>query len=474
MKKLQLILVLFCNSTHLFAQNQKEKNDSMCALVQKYFNIKSTDSLYSLAGADFKKELSFEKFKSITDSNLYPLGTMLAKFETYVNGISKYKAVCTNATVALYIGLDDQQKLKTLLFNSYVDQTPKAQKVASNNPLHTPLDIAVDSAVQPYISLAVTHGLSVGILYNNLEYFYGYGETTAGNKQIPGKQTLFEIGSITKTFTAILLADAVNSGKISLNDVVSKYLPDSIPPLSYEGVPVTIKMLSNHSSGISRMPSNFDLYAKDPLNPYKTYGEQQLYSFYKTYKLGRKPGSEYEYSNLAAATLGLILEHLAKKSFEQLITDKICTPLKMNNTRQFIRKNDSLNVATGYNEEGRYNGPWDLDAFAAAGSIRSSAEDMLKYAEANLGKAPAALYKDIQLTHIVTFKDSTNKVALGWHYIKPAKEEILWHNGGTGGYRSYLGINLQKKFAIIILSNTSVGTEEVGNSIIKYLESNFK
>lgn len=470
MKKLLLVSMLIYSSLCSFAQDNKAKNDSVCRMVQQYFNEKNTDSLYALAGDAFKQQIDADQFKQICANNLFPLGTLQTQFESYANNLSRYKAVFTNATLILLLGVDDKDKLQTLLFQPYVSEAKKSAKVATNNLLQSVTDKAVDSIVQPYVSLAAAHGLSIGILKKNEMNFYGYGETGDGNKQIPNEHTLFEIGSITKTFTATLLADAINSGKIKPDDPVNKYLPDSIPLIQYEGVPVTIEMLSNHSSGIPRMPSNFDFYATDSLNPYKDYGEQQLFGFYKTFKPVPKPGTQYEYSNLAVATLGVILQHIYKKSFEQLIIEKICDPLDMNNTREFIRKNDSSKIAVGYNENGKYNGPWDFIAFAPAGSIRSDAADMLRYAKANLGDAPVSLNKDIQLTHIVTFKDNSATVALGWHYIKAGNQEILFHNGGTGGYRSYLGINLNKKIAVVILSNTAISVDDIGNELIKYLD----
>ena len=455
------------------AQSNQQKIDSVTLLVKKYFNAKDADALYALSGEAFKSQLSAEQFKQISNNNLFPLGTMQTTFESNANGVNKYKAVFTTGGVlAMYVSLDNKDKLYTFLFKPYIDETNKKTDVATNNTLSTALDNTVDSIIKPYITLAATCGVSIGVLKNNITHFYGYGEIIKGNKQIPDEHTLYEIGSITKTFTAILLADAVNNGKIKLDDPVNKYLPDSIPPLQYEGTPVTIEMLSNHSSGIPRMPNNFDDAATDPLNPYKNYNEQKLFSFYKTFKLNRKPGTQYEYSNLAAATLGIILEHVYQKSFEELVTEKICAPLHMNNTRQFIPANDSALVATGYNENGEYNGPWDFEAFAPAGSLRSDAADMLIYAKANLGDAPQALNKDIQLTHQVTFTDGANKTALGWHYIKTGDDEILFHNGGTGGYRSYLGINLNKKIAVVILSNTAISVDDAGNELMKSLENN--
>ena len=196
------------------------------------------------------------------------------------------------------------------------------------------------------------------------------------------------------------------------------------------------------------MPANFDTYSGDFRNPYKNYGNQQLFGFYKTFKPVRKPGTVYEYSNLAVGTLGVILEKIYNRPFEQLLVGKICDPLNLKDTRQFIRKNDSARVAAGYNDQGIYNGPWDFKAFAAAGSIRSTAARYDSVHQANLGEAPPALNKAIQLTHIPTFTDGGSKTALGWHLIKPGTDEVLFHNGGTGGYRSYLAINTAKKFAV--------------------------
>jgi CubicO group peptidase (beta-lactamase class C family) len=247
-------------------------------------------------------------------------------------------------------------------------------------------------------------------------------------------------------------------------------LPDSIPPLHYEGIPISLKTLSNHSSGLPRMPSNF--HSSDNSNPYTDYSDNDLFSFLKTFKLTRKPGEQYEYSNLAVGTLGVLLERVDGTTYEKLFIEKICKPLGMNETREFLREQDSLRFAKGYGEEGLYNSQWDFDALQAAGAIRSTAFDLLKYANANLGNAPAKLYQAIELTHTVTFTQGQTKVGLGWHLITLGRDELIFHNGQTGGYHSYLAINTKKKFAVAILSNCAKGTEDLGNSIMKWLEEN--
>jgi len=426
-----------------------------------------------LGGEAFHKELPPDKFREVSEKNLFPLGSISEyTLEKYADGLSKYKAVFPVGPLTVLMSLDQKDKIQTYLFQQYQPELPeKDGKIAGNNPMRTALDSLVDQAAQVYLKQGPTVGLSIGVLKDGKTTFYGYGETAKGNAQLPDQNTIFEIGSISKTFTAILLADAVNSGKIKLDDPVSKYLPDSIPKLQFNNIPVTIASLSNHSSGIPRMPDNMRPDLDTDSNPYAKYDDKRLYSFYKHYTLTRKVGDDYEYSNLAVGTLGVILEKINGKPYEKLLVEKICDPLDMHDTREYIRTGDSTRFAKGYTESGKYNPPWDFKALMAAGGIRSTAKDMLKYAAANLGVAPPALKKDILLTHNITFTKNSQKVALGWHYIKPGTDEILFHNGGTGGYRSFLGINLQKNFAVVILSNCAIGVETVGGTLVKGLES---
>jgi CubicO group peptidase (beta-lactamase class C family) len=236
---------------------------------------------------------------------------------------------------------------------------------------------------------------------------------------------------------------------------------------------MTLKDLSNHTSAIPRMPSNFESTVLDPKDPYINYSVGDLYSFLKHLQLTREPGEKYEYSNAAVGLLGVILQKIYHSGYEELIVKYICDPLGMKDTRVSIRKNDSLLVAKGYDDKGVYNGPWNLPpAFAGAGSIRSTARDMLKYADANAGKATGSLGKAMQLTHDTTFSSFPITIGLGWHYVQPGDKKFLFHGGGTGGYRTYLAIDTQKDIAVIIFSNCTIGADEAGNALMKWLENN--
>jgi CubicO group peptidase (beta-lactamase class C family) len=455
----------------------KEKNDSVFVLVKKYLNEKATDSLYSLTGENFRKHIKHDAFINITEKNLYPLGPIKVDSFLKMSGtVSVYKAVFSSATLSIIIGLDPADKLDAFAFQPYkAELAKKTGPILSNNRLSTAQDKAVDSVAIGYMRQAPTVGLSIGILKDGKTWFYGYGETIKGNGTSPDPTTLFEIGSISKTFTATMLGIAIGEGKLKLDDSVNKYLPDSIPLLQYNGKVATIRTLSNHTSGIPRMPENFQQTATNPKDPYATYSTQDLYSFLHGLKLGRAPGSEFEYSNAAVGLLGTILQKRYGKSYQELLLSLIANPLNMTDTRVTLRPADSARFASGYDENGVYNGPWNIAAaFAGAGAIRSTARDMLKYAAAEMDGpgTPGPLEKAMQLTQVITFESGNTKIGLGWLYVKIGDKDILFHNGGTGGYRSYIGIDRQKKTAVVLLSNCGLGVDDEGAKLMAWLEKN--
>jgi len=332
-------------------------------------------------------------------------------------------------------------------------------------------DKAIDSMVQSYLKNNHAVGLSIGILKEGKTRFYGYGETGKGSGKAPDSATIFEIGSISKTFTATLLGLAIVTGKLRLDDSVNKYLPDSIPLLQYSGKVMRLRDLANHTSGLPRMPSNFFAPVVDLQDPYRNYTIEKLYSFLKHWQPGRVPGSKYDYSNIGVGLLGVILQRVYGRSYEEMVVSQICRPLGMYDTRVTIREQDSVFFAKGYDFSGNYNSPWNLPAaFAGAGAIRSTAGDMLKYAQANLGGVAGELGKAIQMTHDSTFSQGDLVLGLAWHYIRPGEERVLFHNGGTGGYRCYLAIHLKLQFAVVVLANTAISPDSLGNELMRYLE----
>jgi CubicO group peptidase (beta-lactamase class C family) len=330
--------------------------------------------------------------------------------------------------------------------------------INSSNPMATRLDRKIDAKIRHTMKRKELVGIEVGVLKDGRTTFYGYGETKRGNGQLPDEHIIFEIGSITKTFTGTLLAYAVTEGKAALNDPVNKYLPDSIPSLEYQGTPVTLVTLSNHTSGLPRMPSNID--SSHLARTFRNYDNTDLYRFYMNFKLSRRPGEKMEYSNLGAATLGVILEKIYRTSYDSLVVKLICDPLNMSDTRLDVPAGDTSRFAHGYGPKGKAVRPWSMKAFAGAGGIRSTATDMLKYAQANMGGTAPPLDKVILLAHATTFNHRGDAMGLGWGISSYHHRQLFTHDGETGGFQSFLIVDPEKQVAIVILSNKATDDDD--------------
>jgi len=211
-------------------------------------------------------------------------------FRAFNGPAIRYKATFANAPMDFYLSQDSTKRIQTFLFRNYEPDPPATlPTIINTNPLRTLLDQRVDSLTRTFFGQQKAVGLSIGLLRNDSLFVFGYGETAKGNKTAPTADNLFEIGSISKTFTATLLADLVERGKLKLTDPVNRYLPDSIPALQKDGQPITLLTLSNHTSGLLRLPVNLNLFAS-PINPYKTYDRVALFAYLKRAELATPPG----------------------------------------------------------------------------------------------------------------------------------------------------------------------------------------
>ncbi|MFB9845549.1 serine hydrolase domain-containing protein [Mucilaginibacter ginsenosidivorans] len=469
--QIAVLLTLFSGLAASAQSVQQYKTDSVFNLVKKYFNAKQPDSIYAFAGEKFREALTPDAFRYVCTSQLFPLGQIKnSSLIAFVNNKdARYKLTFDSMALQLWMNLDDKGKIGLFLFQPYKEEAGnKPKPVATTNLMRNQTDKKVDSAVRPYIQKTNTVGLSIGILRNGAITTYNYGETKWGNNQLPGANTLFEIGSITKTFTATLLAYYANEGKVKLDDPITRYLPDSVS-VNPELKGITLQMLSNHSSGLPRLPDNLDNHDLDPLNPYKDYEKQHLFTYLKTCKLAGKPGEKYAYSNLGVGLLGTILEQVSGKTFEQMVEELICKPLGMNSTAQHLTLALKQRFVAVYNENGKETPAWDFGILAPCGSLRSTVTDLLIYAKANMTAANTRLSKAFELTHKVTF-DKDIKLGLGWHIINIGGAEYYFHNGGTYGCSSFLVFNPEGKLAVVVLSNSGASIDAVGGEIVKSLQ----
>lgn len=468
-KYLILILLLVSISFSSISQSMQQKNDSIVVSLKKYINTKNADAIYNLTGKDYQKKLSKTFLTDFLNKQIFPLGEIKeSSFLNFNNQTSNYRLSFDKVALQLSIILDQDNKVELFLFKPYQPEKPnKPELVASSNPMQTDLDKKIDGVIRTYIQKSNTVGLSVGIIYADKNSIYNYGETAKGNGKLPDANTIFEIGSITKTFTATLLAYFVDQHKISLSDPITNYLPDSVAK-NIVLKEVSVQMLSNHTSGLAGLPDNFFTEKTNQLNPYKNYTKEMLFTYLKDCKLKSKPGEVYAYSNMAVGLLGIILERISGQTYEQLVKTIICKPLKMENTIEHLSPIEKNNFVKVYNEAGNETPAWDFDALQACGSLRSTVNDLLKYVKANMKVGNDELSKAIQLTHKVT-ADKSRKVGLGWHFANIGNSEYLFHGGGTGGSSSFFAFNPEKKVAVIILSNAVESTDATGVNLIKLL-----
>ncbi|MBS1949887.1 MAG: Beta-lactamase class C-like and penicillin binding proteins (PBPs) superfamily [Cytophagales bacterium] len=306
-----------------------------------------------------------------------------------------------------------------------------------------------------------TPGISVGIYENGKTSYYAFGQSNVAAHEAVSSKTFFEIGSITKTFTTSVLSYLVNEKILKLNDPAQNYLPSTITLPDRNGKQITLLHLASAQSGLPRMPSNFA--PANPNNPYIDYTSKELAAFLNKCELSTDPGKQYEYSNLGMGLLGFILANQMKTTYSKLIQEIILTPLGMEQT--FIsgeRKFNNL-FATGYNDSKPVESwTWtDQSVMVGAGGIVSNAEDMMKYAIAQLSDNPDKLSLAFQQAHaeVADAIGASIQIAMGWH-IKD--HQYIWHNGGTGGFRSFIGFDPKTKRAIVILTNSTIGADDLG------------
>jgi CubicO group peptidase (beta-lactamase class C family) len=307
-------------------------------------------------------------------------------------------------------------------------------------------------------------GIVVGIIDANGRRFVSYGNFSVKDQRPVGSDTVFEIGSTTKVFTSAILADMVQRGEVSLDDPVAKYLPTDVKMPQRGGKQITLIDLATHTSGLPRMPPNFA--PKDIDNPYADYTVANLFHFLSSYELTRDIGSKFEYSNLGVGLLGQALARRAGMDYEALVRARVTGPLKMENTRIALSPEMKSRLAVGHNEARQPAANWDLPTFAGAGALRSDARDMLTFIAANLGYVESPLGPAMAAMTKVRRPGNgpQSDIALAWIAAKREGRVIYWHNGGTGGYRSFFGYDPKSRVGVVLLSNmsTRTGVDDIG------------
>ena len=313
--------------------------------------------------------------------------------------------------------------------------------------------------------------LFVGMIdENEMEYYY-YGVTAPYEKPID-ENTLFEIGSVTKVFTTLILADMVEKGEINLNDPIDKFLPEDVSTPSKEGRTITLFDLATHSSGLPRWPDGFPIWNMD--EQYQ-YDRDEMYEYLSNFELSREIGSKYEYSNIGVSLLGHILSLQAGQSYEELLQERVLDKFGMEST--CIKQCDAL--------RDRFARPHILwfptnklnlsEDMVGAGEIRSSGKDMLSFLSFAMGLKDSDLRKSFELTQKVNRQIGDGpSIGLAWHMLQKDDTMIIWHNGATYGFTSFVGFDPESNQGVVVLTNSLNTVDDIGFWLLEHRGSRTK
>lgn len=462
-----LLVNLFFSITTL-AQDSSATYEVMTGRIQHAFNAGQPEKIYELTSENYQSRMAAGKFA--TGMNAFRAKT--GNWKTYYTRKNTekgwdYLAEFEFTTQLFSLKLDQQGKIERMNFSAIPTVVPpKTYQVASNNPLADSLDWRVEQQVRPYIQKGISAGMILAIIDHGRIRRYSYGTVDKAYQQLPdAEKSIFEIGSVTKTFTSLVLAQLVIDGQIGLNDPINKHLPDSVPSLNFQGKPIRLVHLANHTAGFPRLPANIFSGNVNPQNPYQHYNADSLYRFLVDYRPTYQPGTLFSYSNYGAGLLGAILEKQLQMDFSQLVVEKIGKPLRMDRTFVKVPLHLQADFAQGYDQNGQPTSAWDLGSLKGSGAVRSTLNDMIRYIQAQLGmKNP--LRRAIALSHQVTFPGPGQMMGLAWRINKAGQYTYYHHSGGTGGFRSFVGFDVDRQRGIIILSNTADEVTAIGESLL--------
>jgi serine-type D-Ala-D-Ala carboxypeptidase/endopeptidase len=303
-------------------------------------------------------------------------------------------------------------------------------------------------------------GIVVGIVDEHGNRIVSCGKLDNGTDQEVNGDTVFEIGSVTKTFTALLLQDMVEHGEMKLDDPVAKYLPKSVKMPTRNGKDITLLQLATHTSGLPTASVTWIPERAD--NPRADYTIERMYDFVSGYKLTRDPGAKYEYSTVGIALLGQAIALKAGKDYESLVVERICRPLKMDSTQITLTGELKDRFAAGHNYSG-YAVPGSYwGALTAGAALRSTANDMLKFMSANLDLSPSGLTPLMEKTHVAHFQAHLDTdtgldtdIALAWMITREVDgTRIIQHGGLTDGFIAFVCFDNTRRRGVVVLSNS--------------------
>jgi CubicO group peptidase (beta-lactamase class C family) len=311
----------------------------------------------------------------------------------------------------------------------------------------------VEKAARPLVDNRVVDGLSVGYIEGNHHGIVHLGSSSRAGKHADDL-TVYEIGSVSKVFTRLMVADAVVRGEIDLNAAADVANPAGIRLPSRDGRSIKWIDLCTDRAGLPRIPGNLPL--TDLTNPYRDYDSKEAAAFLNQYELPRQPGNAQEYSNLGAAVLGYLVAQNAGKSYQQLLRERIAQPLRMTDCTVSLSEDQRKRLATPHDKFGSATPPWTFSDLPGAGGIHATMRDMMRFAKAQLTPPTGKLGDAIELAWRQQRDADASGPAMGLGWMIAGDGQTRWHNGQTGGSHSAIFINRESNCAVVVLCNTAV------------------
>jgi CubicO group peptidase (beta-lactamase class C family) len=333
---------------------------------------------------------------------------------------------------------------------------------------------SVDAMARRMIESGRVPGLAIGLVRGDARSVRTFGfarpeEKTPGEGEPVTEETVFEIGSTTKVFTATMLADMVADGEVELDTPVAKLLGEGWKIPSRGESSVTLEHLATHTSGLPRMPTNFA--PSDMRDPYADYTAEELRTFLAGTSATGEPGATYRYSNLGMGLLGHALSTRAKGDYEEALARRVLTPLGIEDIAWTLDESMRTRMAQGYDADGKMVPNWTFAALGGAGALRADVGAMVRFVEANLAPPEGALGRALEMTRERRVeRGDGGYVGLGWHIDDTEAGPLIWHNGQTGGFHSYVAFDPDSGTGVVVLSNAaSMTVDELGRAAMRVL-----
>ena len=324
---------------------------------------------------------------------------------------------------------------------------------------------SVREAAQARIDAGHYQSLLIGVSDGGPTEWLSLGQLSQGGPA-PDPHTLYEIGSLTKPFTAALLALAADHDTLSLDATVGEMLGNDTPLDHRLKEAVTLRQLATHQSGLPDTPD--DLAPSDPNRLFEDYDRNRLLAFLSRHPLAAHPGQHFSYSNLGYALLGHLLEQHYSQAFDDALMARITTPLGLDSTA--LKPDPELldREAPGYDYDLHRAPPWSWRAFQAAGSLRSTGHDLMQWMQAQQSPPDTPLGQALWRLHQPQFRLGGNgrAMGLGWQLLGSDEQRVAWHGGRTAGHAVFAAFQPEGKRRVVIMANTGNGVDHLGLALM--------